>query len=62
MTMNEKSWSLKSGKDQTEVQHRRHKRERCHGEVKRKYRWNKKAGELEKSKKGNKEVFGWRCS
>lgn len=59
--MNEKAWCIKHGKDQTEEQHKRYKKERAHVFIERKPRINKKRGRIEMSKKGNKEYEIWRC-
>lgn len=62
MGMNEKSWDLKHGKEATEGQFRKKKKNRCHIIIRKKKRINKKKGIIEKSKKHSKKIIGIRCS
>ena len=59
--MNEKSWSLKHGKEQTDNQNKKHKKDRPHSLIAYKKKWNKKKGILEKTKKGNTRIVSIRC-
>jgi len=59
--MKEKSWSLKGGKDATENQNRRQKKDRTHVLIAKKLRFNKKKKRWELTKKHSKEIVSVRC-
>ena len=57
--MNEKSWSLKHGKDQTDNQNKKHKKDRPHCLIAFKKKWNKKKGILAPIRKKPTRFNGW---
>lgn len=59
--MNEKSWSLKGGREQTANQNKKNKKDRPHYLIGYNKKWNKKKGILEKTRKGSKNIISIRC-